>query len=155
MSALKTEQRNVLIRPAKVQDCEALTDLMLRSSAYDGRYRRMIENYPVTPAMIGRNEVWTAELHRRIVGFYRLDVANADLDLMFVDDSVQGRGVGAALFEHMKSVARTSGLGQVQIVAHPPAADFYRRMGAVDVGVSKAPTTEGWDRPILKLAIES
>jgi|SRR5690348_5608382 len=143
----------VSIRIAELGDCDALTALMLRSSAYEGRYRRMIENYPVTPAMVESGEVWVAEWNGAPVGFYRLDVANADLDLMFVDDAAQGHGVGRRFFEHLRGFAMTKGLTQIQIVAHPPAADFYRRMGAVDIGISSAKEAVGWDRPILRLTV--
>jgi GNAT superfamily N-acetyltransferase len=144
---------DLIIRPAGLSDCDPLTALMLRSSAYDGRYRRMIENYPVTPAMVDRNEVWVVERGGSAVGFYRLDFANADLDLMFVDDAAQGAGIGRMIFRHMVEIAAARGLEELQIVAHPPAADFYRRMGAVDVSISKAKHANGWDRPILRLAI--
>ena len=147
-------KEDLSIRLATAEDCEALTALMLRSKAYEGQYRRMIENYPVAPAMVAKDEVWAVEKGGELVGFYRLDLENADLDLMFVDDAAQGGGLGRAIFDHMKAFAARSGLSQVRIVAHPPAADFYRRMGAADVGVSSAKTPDGWDRPILKLAID-
>ena len=153
METVKLETSGLSIRRARPEDCSALTALMLRSSAYGGRYRTMIENYPVTPAMVQKNEVWAAEHDGELVAFYRLDLANADLDLMFVDDSVRGTGIGRLIFQHMRDFAASSGLSAVQIVAHPPAADFYRRMGAVDVGVWTAKSADGWDRPILKLTV--
>jgi len=112
----------------------------------------MIENYPVTAAMVERGEVWAVEQNGKIVAFYRLDVPNADLDLMFVADEAQGSGIGRATFEHMKAFAATQGLAEVKIVAHPPAVDFYRRMGAIDVGIQKAWDASGWDRPILRVS---
>ena len=142
------------IREARAEDCEALTALMLRSRAYDGCYRRIIEKYPVTPEMTAKGEVWVFESGRSLLGFYRLDRQRADLDLMFVDDAVQGTGLGRAIFNHMKAFAAENGLREVEIVAHPPAADFYRRMGAVDIGTSKAKSPDGWDRPILRLTID-
>src|SRR3954471_6421565 len=151
MGAVRAD--NLTIRQGDVADCDVLTALMLRSRAYTGRYRRMIEAYPVTPAMVHKNEVWVAERHRQPIGFYRLDVANADLDLMFVDDAVQGAGIGRTIFMHMQGFAAKCGLGRVRIVAHPPAVEFYRRMGAIDVGVSKAAHADGWVRPILELRI--
>ncbi len=143
------------IRLARVEDCEVLTALMLRSSAYRGRYRSMIVNYPVTEEMVRAKEVWAAERDGVIVGFYRLDVANADLDLMFVSDEAQGSGVGRKLFEHMKALAAAQGLSAVRIVAHPPAADFYRRMGALHVGVNRAANDRGWDRPLMTLPVSA
>ena len=146
------EHDGPILRRAEPGDCEALTALMLRSRAYHGRYRTMIENYPVTESMVGKGEVWLAEKDGRIVAFYRLDLASSELDLMFVDDREQGRGLGRLLFAHLKAFASSCGLEQVTIVAHPPAADFYRRLGAIDIGVSRAKTADRWDRPILRLA---
>ena len=143
----------VQIGGARAEDCDALTAMMLRSRAYDGHYRRIVENYPVTREMIAKDEVRVCECAGSIAGFYRLNREEADLDLMFVDDSAQGNGLGHAIFEHMKTFATESGLSEIQIVAHPPAADFYRRIGAIDVGVSEATSPGGWDRPILKLAL--
>lgn len=149
---MKDTSDRLQIRRADNAECDRLTALMLRSNAYQGRYRRMIENYPVTEAMIAAGEVWAAELEGEIVGFYRLDAANADLDLMFVDDKAQGVSVGRSLIAHLRARAAELGLDDVRIVSHPPAADFYRRMGAVDVGTDHAQSPEHWDRPILKLA---
>lgn len=153
MLAQMTGCNGVSARKARAEDCDALTAMMLRSSAYDGDYRHIVENYPVTRQMIAKGEVWVFESEGAILGFYRLNRAAADLDLMFVDDAVQGRGIGRAIFEHMKAFAAESGLNEIQIVAHPPAASFYRRMGALDVGISRAETAGGWDRPILKLVV--
>ncbi len=125
--------------------------MMLRSRAYRGEYLVMIERYPVSSEMITRGEVWLAEYNDSIGGFYRLDVAKADLDLMFVDDSSQGLGVGRLLFRHMLEFARLQGLNSVQIVAHPPAAWFYRKMGAVDCGIVSGKGPGLWDRPQLRI----
>ena len=126
---------------------------MLRSKAYEGRYRTIIEAYPFTPAMLAERDAWVVEQGARITGFYSLNVQAADLDLMFVDDGAQGYGLGRRLFEHMRQRAAAAALDRITIVAHPPAADFYRRMGAVDVGVSKAKSAQGWDRPVLSLEV--
>lgn len=154
MRSAQKHEDALTIRQASEADREALTALMLRSEAYSGRYRSMIENYPVTSAMITRGETWIAAISGEIVGFYRLDVCNADLDLLFVDDRAQGAGVGRLIFEHMKSFAAHNGLREFRIVAHPPAAEFYRHMGAMVVGISKAKSADGWDRPILRCLVE-
>ena len=152
MAHAETEPDPWVIREAVAEDCHTLTDLMLRSSAYQGRYQAIVADYPVTRAMVERGGIFVAERAGKAVGFYRLDFANADLDLMFVADEVQGMGIGQALLDHMRSFAASQGLPTVTIVAHPPAADFYRRMGAVDTGISKSKRGNGWDRAILKIA---
>ena len=153
MDATQDNRPKSVIRPAQESDCAALTELMMRSNAYEGRYRSIIANYPVTPAMVRTGETWVIEHEGEIAGFYRLDIAGAELDLMFVDDRRQGSGVGRMLFEHMLAVAAENGLTVVKIVSHPPTVEFYRRMGATEIGVSRAKQPDGWDRPVLQLAV--
>ncbi len=88
-----------------------------------------------------------------VAGFYSLTLGNApELDLMFVADRGQGLGIGRALFEHMLARARQRGLRAVKIVSHPPSLGFYRRMGAVEVGVAPPAGRVTWPRPILLAA---
>ena len=153
MNAGSLASAEIAIREASEGDCKALTELMLRSRAYQGRYHSIIADYPVTPAMAREGGLWLVKRDAMIVGFYRLDLANAELDLMFVDDAAQGSGIGKSLIAHLRNFAAKRGLAAVRIVSHPPSVDFYRRMGAVDVGISKAKSADGWDRPILELTV--
>jgi cytochrome c oxidase subunit 2 len=42
----------------------------------------------------------------------------------------------------------------LDVVAHPPAEDFYRRLGAVRVGtVAPVPPKVTWERPELRFAL--
>ncbi len=146
-----------LIRRAVDSDCVALTRLVRGSSAYHGRYAAMISNYVVTADQVRRDHVHLLEDEGQVLGFYSLTgtVADAELDLMFVSDEAQGRGIGAALFRHMKITAKTCGLRAVKIVSHPPAKNFYLKMGALEVGVREASGTVPWDRPILTIDLRS
>jgi GNAT superfamily N-acetyltransferase len=126
---------------------------MRASSGYVGEYSRILEGYEVAPGQIARDLVFLAESEGRILGFYSLTLGEApELDLMFVADSAQGSGLGRRLFEHMRGEAAALGIAAVRIVAHPPAADFYRRMGAVDVGVDPPHGKATWQRPVLEVA---
>ncbi|MFJ1604497.1 GNAT family N-acetyltransferase [Streptomyces sp. NPDC088253] len=60
----------------------------------------------------------------RVLGFYSLVLAPPELDLLFVADEVQGRGIGWLLEAHMQSEARAAGLDRLKVVSHPPAEDF-------------------------------
>lgn len=153
MNSERSRTSEIAIRQALAEDRATLTALMLGSSAYQGRYRAMIENYPVTADMVDRGEVWIAESDGETLGFYRLDLAKSDLDLMFVADRAQGLGVGRLLFEHMKQFAARAGLPAIGIIAHPPAADFYRKMGAIETGVRKASGPQWWDRTTFSVRL--
>ena len=138
-------------RPAAPFDAVALTALVLASHAYADRYRAIIESYPVTAELIASGISRMAEDACGLAGFYWLDVDKAELDLMFVADDRQGAGAGRRLFDDMVAQARAAGLPSVRIVAHPPTAGFYRRMGARDVGVVPPSGRIDWERPELRL----
>lgn len=145
----------VRIRRAIAADADALTRLTQASRAYDGPYRAILEGYAITPAQIAH-----AELHvaigdgERVLGYYSLVVGTAgeaELDLLFVDDTAQGRGIGALLFAHMRQCAAQRGAGIVRIVSHPPSETFYLRMGARRVGEQLPSGRVTWSRPVLEI----
>ncbi|MER6141848.1 GNAT family N-acetyltransferase [Streptomyces sparsogenes] len=148
--------RTTTIRRAVAQDAEHLTALIQASGAYQGTYASIISGYRVSADYINRHQVFAAvDAAGRLSGFYALILDPPELDLAFVADDAQGRGVGRLLVEHMIGQARDAGLTAVRVVAHPPAEDFYRRMGAVRVG-TVAPTHPKvtWERPELRFSLE-
>jgi GNAT superfamily N-acetyltransferase len=144
-----------VIRPARDQDVPALRRLMRESNGYaEPDARAMIVAYagtwslPDSPDAIVR----VLEDEEGIAGFHKL-VPHADgmeLDLFFTDNARQGRGFGRTLFADACEAARAAGAARMVVVSNPPAADFYRRMGARDDGVAP-PGTAGisWPRPRL------
>jgi GNAT superfamily N-acetyltransferase len=143
------------IRRAVAQDAEPLTVLIQQSSAYRGRYASIIAGYRVTPDYIARQHVFVAVgAAGRALGFYALVPEPPELDLAFVADDAQGTGVGRLLIEHMLDQARRAGLAEVRVVSHPPAEQFYRRLGAERVGmVPPAPPRVTWERPELRFTV--
>ncbi|WP_329194875.1 MULTISPECIES: GNAT family N-acetyltransferase [unclassified Streptomyces] len=143
--------QSVTIRRALAQDAERLTALVQESGAYSGAYASIISGYRVTADYIARHEVFVAVgPDGRVLGFYALVLDPPELDLAFVADEAQGAGVGRLLVQHMKGRAREAGLSGVRVVAHPPAEEFYRRLGARRVGVvPPTPPRIGWERPEL------
>ncbi|MGA4840078.1 GNAT family N-acetyltransferase [Streptomyces sp. G45] len=147
-----------LIQRATAEDAAPLTALMHASRAYQGAYAPMIEGYRVTAAYIARHEVYKAvdpDDGDRLLGFYALVLDPLvldppELDLAFVADAAQGRGVGRLLMDHMKERARSAGLRAVRVVSNPPAEGFYRSVGAVRTGtVPPKPPRITWERPEL------
>lgn len=135
---------------AQISDAAPLTALMLSSQAYTGEYRAILKDYTITPRQIKRDLIYLARGDEDLAGFYSLRVyPEAELDLMFVADKIQGFGLGYKLFEHMREQARALGIRVVKIVSHPPACEFYRRMGAKLVGNRKPSGSVSWERPIL------
>ncbi|MFD9409675.1 GNAT family N-acetyltransferase [Streptomyces sp. NPDC059989] len=147
--------QSITIRRATGQDADGLTALMQESDAYRGQYATVIADYRVTAGYIDRHQVFAAvDTTDRILGFYALVLEPAELDLAFVSDEAQGAGVGRLLVEHMIDQARGAGLDYVRVVSHPPAEQFYRRLGAERVGsVPPSPPKVTWERPELRFVI--
>ncbi|MFI6935362.1 GNAT family N-acetyltransferase [Streptomyces sp. NPDC050287] len=150
----------VTIRRAVARDAKRLTRLVRGSRAYAGQYAALVADYRVGPDYIETHRVFvavTADEHEsRVLGFYSLVLAPPELDLLFVADGAQGRGLGRLLVAHMESEARAAGLDRVRVVSHPPAEGFYRTVGAVPTGtVSANPPAVAWDRPELEFVIPS
>ncbi|MER5437108.1 GNAT family N-acetyltransferase [Streptomyces sp. NPDC002790] len=144
------------IRRATTQDARRLTRLVRGSSAYRDPYASMVAGYRVGPDYVEAHHVYVAvdSADERVLGFYALLTEPPELDLMFVADEAQGRGIGRLLVDHMRAQALAAGLDHVRVVAHPPAEGFYRSMGAHRTGTVPArPPAVAWDRPELEFAI--
>ncbi|MBK3642875.1 GNAT family N-acetyltransferase [Streptomyces sp. MBT33] len=152
--------RRVTIRRAVERDAKRLTRLVRGSGAYQGKYAAAVAGYRVGPDYIEAHRTFVAvdaeEHGGRVLGFYSLVLEPPELDLLFVADEVQGRGIGRLLVEHMQSEARAVGIDRLKVVSHLPAEDFYHRVGAVRTGTALAnPPAVPWDRPEFEFRIPS
>jgi GNAT superfamily N-acetyltransferase len=144
------------IRRALAQDAEQLTALVRASDAYRGIYASALVDYEVTAAYIEQHLVYVVvgEGGPKLLGVYGLILDPPSLDLLFVANDAQRRGVGRLLVDHMLEQARGAGLTSVKVVSHPEAEEFYRRMGALRVGTVPAkPPRVTWDRPELEFTV--
>ncbi|MFD6425293.1 GNAT family N-acetyltransferase [Streptomyces sp. NPDC060198] len=171
MDARSTDPGAVLIRRAVAKDAKRLTRLVRTSRAYEGHWAPMVEGYRVGPDYIEAHRVFVAVAGAGtgpgtgtpVLGFYSLvldtgephgPAATGELDLMFVADAAQGRGIGRRLIDHLREEASRAGLDAVRVVSHPPAEGFYRSVGAERTGtVPATPPYVMWDRPELMLPI--
>ena len=142
------------IRRATAADQPALDALMRSVSAYQGEYAPMLEGYALTAEQLDRDLAFLADVGGRALGFYSLITdGEPELDLMFVDETTQGTGLGARLFAHMAEQARGLDIDAVKIIANLPAEGFYRRMGAERIGTRRPKGRVTWDQPILYLRL--
>jgi GNAT superfamily N-acetyltransferase len=125
------------IRPARPEEDAALTDLCCRSKAHWGYDAALMALFrpqiTVTAEAIRAQPVLVCE-DAYLLGVAALDVAKADLALMFVAPEAIGRGVGRALWAAIVAAARAHGSARLTIESDPNAAPFYERMGAVRIG---------------------
>lgn len=140
-----------MIRRASGDHAQQLTRLCHSSGSYQGVYAHAISTVEVTAGYIAEHLVYIAVDHAgHLLGFYSLIREPPELDMLFVADAAQRRGVGRALVGHMIEQARQTGILSVRVVSHPPAELFYRRMGARRTGTVPAkPPTTIWERPEL------
>lgn len=144
----------ITLRRATADDSKRLTQIVRKSGAYRGDYAAMVDGYQVGGTYIEHHPVHVAVDDRgRILGFYALLLDEAELDLAFVADEAQGRGIGRLLVEHMIGEARAAGLDSIRVVAHPPAEDFYLRTGARRTGTIPPTGRIHWARPELRYDI--
>ncbi|MFF5022787.1 GNAT family N-acetyltransferase [Streptomyces collinus] len=151
-------RRPITIRRAVAGDAKRLTRLVRGSAAYEGEYASAVAGYRVGPDYLEAHRAFLAVgadgQGGRVLGFYSLVLDPPELDLLFVDDEAQGRGVGRLLVAHMQSEARAAGLDRVMVVSHRPAEGFYHRVGAVRTGTVLAhPPAVPWDRPAFEFRI--
>ncbi|MFC7819591.1 MULTISPECIES: GNAT family N-acetyltransferase [unclassified Streptomyces] len=155
-SSIPSVRGETFVRRAVARDAKRLTRLVRGSRAYEGQYAAMVSGYRVGPDYIENHRVFVAveDVTGRVVGFYALLLVPPELDLLFVQDGTQGRGIGRLLVDHMKTQARAAGLDRVRVVSHPPAEGFYRSVGALPTGTASAnPPAVAWDRPELEFLI--
>ncbi len=145
------------IRRAQVDDAPALSKLAEMSKrhwGYDDAFvSATIEEIAVTEEQIRRDSCFVAEVDGIAIGFYLLE--QASLERMFVSPEFIGQGVGRALMEHLQTHAREQGLTRIEIISDPNAADFYRRMGAIESGLFDSQFVPGRQLPVFALAISA
>jgi GNAT superfamily N-acetyltransferase len=150
------------IRPARPGEHVALSELALRSA-------QRVWNYPdtfmawgpeaitVAPDDITDAVVRVLDDGGRPVGFSMLrgDPPEIELSRMFVEPDRIGSGAGRALWEDAVEIVRQRGAGVMTLDADPNAEPFYRRMGAVTVGVAdwEPPMMPGWRTRLMRYEI--
>jgi GNAT superfamily N-acetyltransferase len=147
------------LRPARPDEAELLTELCLRSKAvwgYDEAFMRACRaELTLSPADLSASSLRVAADGNEVAGVVQIvvDGENADLAKLFIAPSTLRAGVGRQLFDWAVSTARERGARWLWIEADPDAAEFYRRMGAIDDGVAPSGSIPGRFLPRLKLRL--
>ena len=158
MSGTSAERlSSLVIRRALPGEADALTALVLRSKAvwgYDAQFmRRAASELVVSEQDIECRDIFVAHAGEVAAGVAGVDhlAEPPELDLLFVDPTHKGTGVGGALLRHALLAARTRGLGELAIVSDPHAEGFYRSQGAVRVGSQRSEST-GRELPLMRIS---
>ncbi|MEY9959438.1 GNAT family N-acetyltransferase [Streptacidiphilus sp. MAP5-3] len=133
-----------------------MTELVLRSKAHWGYCADFIEacreELTLRPADLAPDRVFVAERSGNAVGIAALSrdlPPTGALNLLYVDPSAIGHGVGGRLFAHACAVARAAGFTRLTIDADPHAEPFYLSRGAVRIGETPSGSIPGRMLPLL------
>lgn len=90
----------------------------------------------ITPEFIGGHETFVAWMDEQPVGFCAIsqEDVKASLEHLWVSPGYIGKGIGAALFNHMLLRCKEMGAQTLKIESDPNARGFYERMGAKKEG---------------------
>jgi ribosomal protein S18 acetylase RimI-like enzyme len=142
----------VVIRKAVDDDTDALSDLAHRAKAHWGYPASWMRHWDaqltILPGYLETHDVWIAEVDGAIVGMCALEDRHDhwNLEHVWVDPAVHGRGIGRALVVQALDDARSRHGGIVELLADPYASGFYVRLGARHAGDVPAPMPGARDR---------
>lgn len=136
-----------MIRRASDKESDELTTISFTSK----RYWKYPESYfdvwkdelTITSAYINNNEVYTAIVDAKTVGFFSIVKVNEDfqtadfliregfwLDHIFVHPDFIRKRVGSELISFAKELCRQKKISYIYILSDPYAKGFYDRVGA-------------------------
>jgi GNAT superfamily N-acetyltransferase len=118
------------LRLARPEEHAALEELQRRASLELPEYRDQLIAHPdaihLPPAQIANGQVIVADLDGAVAGFAA--VVGGELDGLFVEPDLWGRGIGKVLVDAATHEARSRGLA-LKVIASPRARRFYESCG--------------------------
>lgn len=149
----------VIIDAARAGEAQALTDLALASKrhwGYDEEFMaRCRSELTLSERDLETKRVGVARGGGDPLGFYLLtsiEEPTCELDMLFVEPSAIGTGVGEALICDALEVARAHGCTHVRVVSDPFAASFYEHVGATLMGSTRTEST-GRTLPVYEFTL--
>jgi GNAT superfamily N-acetyltransferase len=146
----------MLIRPARLDEAEGLSALVMRAKAHWGYDAAFLEacraDLRVRGEQIAAGAVWVAELDGIPAGVLEFAIMDGEAEVVacFVEPQTIGRGVGRALWRHAEALAMAAGAGTLGVDSDPFAEGFYLAMGAVRIGESPSGAIPGRLLPRLE-----
>ncbi len=138
-----------------------LSALGLRSKAAWGYDRAFMERcraeLTITIDQIRARPVYVWSEAGRVLGFYALRPEGdlVEIDHFYVAPEALRRGIGRALWQHLRQEALRLGASRAGVSADPNAEEFYRRLGFGRVGTRPSGSIPGRQLPYLELALDA
>ncbi len=128
----------IVIRKARQDERAILEKLQRRASLVHEAYREQLLANPEIIELPASHiaGVIVAEVDGTVAGFAVVlgEGETAELDGLFVEPDLMGRGIGRTLVERAIADARDTGAARMQVISGPESAPFYERCGFVVVG---------------------
>lgn len=128
-----------MIVAAVLSDAKQLTEVALKSKAFWGYSKELIEGWrndlTVTSTTIEACNVFKFMVADVVVGFYVLINPKEDfvkLEMLFVLPKFIGKGIGKKLLTHALKKATISNAKTIELVADPNAIPFYTSQGFIE-----------------------
>ncbi len=148
----------MLIRKARAEDYQILSELAFTSKAYWGYSQDFMEkcrdDLTVTPEYIEENPVYVLELDNRIAAYYSLSLISAKLEALFIDPVFIGKGIGQLLWEDVMQRALQLGVKEFTLDSDPHAEGFYLKMGTKRVGEVRSTVFPDRVLPLMSVKVE-
>lgn len=150
----------VIIRPARQEDADALTELAMiskQSNDYDDAFMEACaDELRVTPDLLTANEYWVAESNVPC-GFVCLQINKGEqvgqITALFIHPDWQRRGVGRLLWARVERLAREKNATALYLDADPEAEAFYHSLGFSTVGRVPSGSIPGRTLPHMKIEL--
>nr|WP_298895956.1 GNAT family N-acetyltransferase [uncultured Altererythrobacter sp.] len=149
----------IQLRTPLEEECEALTQLCLRSKAHWGYEAAFVaacrDELTITPHILDQRFCLVAE-GETILGYLEvgLEADGLHVEKLFVDPIAIGKGIGSLLMKQALKFAERSGAEELVIEADPEAAPFYLRLGAMEAGEVSSGSIPGRMLPRLVFPIQ-
>lgn len=132
----------MIIRAARYDEADALTDLSIRSKQSNGYDDAFIaachDELTVTRERMDAGRYWVAEADGVIRGCVALGrddgATSGEINAFFIDPDWQRRGIGRMLWQKVLDEARAAGLIRLHLASDPGAVAFYKKLGFVIMG---------------------
>lgn len=153
---------DIVIRSARTDERDTLSDLAFRSKAFWGYSPEFMEACRAELSISDKDMVSTsrsyvvAEAKDEILGYYALENLSPDkyeLEALFVAPQHIGQGIGRRLIEHAMHRAREGGARFLLIQGDPNAADFYRAVGGIEIGERESDSIPGRFLPVFRVSL--
>jgi len=139
-----------MIRPARIDERSALTELKRRASLMWEEDRPFLLAHPdvveLPEGQIDEGHVSVFEDGGEVLGFSVVlprDDGQAQLDGLFVEPSAWGRGIGRRLVDHALERARAGGALGLNLIANIRALGFYEKCAFQALAEVQTPTGKG------------